>query len=164
VAASQPYEGLEIEENLGDQHIQWRVERAWWVVLGGLLAAAVAGLFGSGALSSEEAGSESASVRYNRILRNDAPSTLRIDGPAARPLAIAISSGYLDAIAILEINPEPESTSFEDDFVVYTFEVTGAADKQATVTFRFAPQEIGRLAVTVTVNGEEIEFNQFVYP
>jgi hypothetical protein len=163
VAASQRYEGLEIEENLRDQRIQWRVERAWWVVLGGLLAASVAGLFGSGALSSSETETPSARVRYNRFLRNDGPSTLRIDGPAAGPLEIAISSGYLDAIAILEINPEPESTAFEDGFVVYTFEVSRPAER-ATVTFRFAPQEIGRLEVTVAVNGEAMKFNQFVYP
>jgi hypothetical protein len=140
---------LDIDQDLGFQRAEWRVQRGGWIAMLAIILAALAGAFGRGPLAAASAGSESAGlvVDYDRLLRKQAASQLEIRLPAAslagNEARILIDSTLLSAITIERMAPEPEREEAAPNGVIYTFRLsqTGAPQRilveyQATAPWR----------------------------
>src|SRR5688500_10852973 len=85
----------------------WAFERAGWIAMAAILAAAAAGLFGHGWLSETEAAAGDAlTVRYSRFFRAHSPIELAVEWlPGSQEPALWIARSYLDEFEIAEIRP-----------------------------------------------------------
>jgi hypothetical protein len=160
---------LQIEEDLEFQRRSWIVQRVGWGLMGLLVIASAAGLFGSGPVSSAEtrsAGGEVA-VEYERFLRYDAPARLRIAVREAAPegtIAVRLNREYLDAIKLEHVVPRPERVEIHGDSVVFLFRQANPG-QPLLATFDYEAQRIGRLRARVASGaGASLGFGQLVYP
>lgn len=165
--------GLEIDQDLGFQRRSWVVQRTGWAVMALLVAAALAGLFGSGPLSRRIARAPGAfEVEYQHFTRYEDPEllTLRLE-PAvtAVPLVrLSINMEFLDHARIESVLPAPERVEAAAGRVVYAFRVAEPG-RPFPVVFNMRPQRVGRAAARLRVEseaarGREAAFRQFTYP
>ena len=156
---------IEIDDDMPFQRRSWMLERIAWGVLGLLVLAALAGLFGSGLLSSATANEDGLEVRYDRFMRLHGPSNLEVTAPVeGGEVRLSISAGYLDDLQVNTISPEPESVEAGDDGHVYVFAASEEAS-ELVVVFDTEPERIGRLRGEIAVEGgPQVGFTQFVYP
>ncbi len=161
--------GLQIQQDLPHQRLEWKIERIGWVVMALVLLLALGGLLGPGPLSRATTSDRDSllHVQYNRLARYQAPEQLVVrlgSGVAqAGKLRLWLNQEYVHNIELLHIDPEPASVEAGGDRLTYTFEVTGAG--QTTVVFHFEPNTFGRTAVAIGVEGgPEVGFSQFNYP
>lgn len=147
----------------------WRVERVGWCVIALLLAAALAGAFGNGALSQARIGVERGfTLEYDRLLRSSAPAMLRFHvQPALRRdgvVRLRIDRTLLDRMEIESIVPEPVRQVTGRG---YTEFIVAAAPDGAPVSIdlRYRASTFGRFRGNVSVAGEHaVAVDQFVYP
>lgn len=85
MAGSTPLHPLE-QEDPATVQTEWRVQRVGWVVLAGIVVAALAGVFGAGPLSWTSASADDASlvVKYSRFAREGGAISLEVHVPAER--------------------------------------------------------------------------------
>jgi len=154
--------GLQIDQSLDFQRRFDRIQKIAWRVLALLPTAAVAGLFGGGLFSQATAGSGDLKVSYDRFGRRSVDTQLEVTVARARqPVAVSISSGFLDGYDVSEVRPQPEHVSAYPDRLVFAF----AALPGASVSFTLQPQRLGSSSGTVTVTGSRpVEIHQLVYP
>jgi hypothetical protein len=164
---------LEIDQDLTFQRRAWMVQRVGWVVMALLIAAALAGVLGSGPLSRQTARAPGAlEVEYQRFGRYQDAETLTVrlePAVTAVPLVrLSVNREFLDHSAIERVVPAPERVEAAERRVVYSFRVAGPG-QPFPVTFNARPQRIGPVAVTLRVeseaaHGREARFRQFAYP
>jgi hypothetical protein len=161
---------LEIDQDLRFQKRQWKVQRIAWVVGLLVLAAAVAGLFGSGPLSDGTAGEEGGPLwaEYQRFERNQGQSDLKVFlGPGAASGGegrVWLGRDYLESIQIESVTPHPLRVEAGPDRYTYVFPVTHPQQGTAVV-FRFRPAALGRQQGRLGLpGGTELKFGRFVYP
>lgn len=157
---------LEVHQDMDFQRREWRVQQFGWAVMLLFLVAAVAGLFGAGPISSSTTGEVNSAlwVDYERFGRRGAPSRLRVHAsPAAEEFKLLIDRGYLEALKVENISPEPQSAEATGQWVVYTFRVAEPGAPTA-VTFEVQPDQIGPLRGRISAEGHTREFAQFIYP
>jgi hypothetical protein len=161
---------LQLEQDPRFQRRSWYAERAGWAVMALAVIGALAGLFGSGPLS----GARTASVRgelaveYQRFARSKAPVTLRLEfsEQVARrgQVRLWIARGYLEAMKVEHILPEPAQVEVAGERLVYVFAL-GAAGGGGSVSFRLKPDGFGMVRGSAGVEGgEEVRFRHLVYP
>jgi len=157
--------GLEIDQDLGYQRLEWRIERLAWVLGALVLLAAAAGLFGSGPLSSTEATAGPLRVAYERFLRYGATHRLRlsVDTGDRDLLRIQIPSEYVSRMRVERVFPEPRRVVVRGDWVRCDFVVVPRS--RAEIVFDLEPARRGLARGAVRVAGEPaVRFSQFVYP
>src|SRR5688572_4253605 len=161
---------LEINHDLNFERRSWKVERVAWVVAALILLAALLGFLGPGPLGKATAASpdKSISLDYYRMERHQAPAQwrLQIDGKLAKQgeLRLWVHRRFVEAIATLQIDPEPESVEIQDERFVYAFKAL-KAPPIIKVFFRFEPNKIGRTPAQLgIVDGPAVEFSQFYLP
>lgn len=159
---------LELDEHLGFQQRQWRVQVASWWVIAALMALAVFGLFGSGPLSyaSSAASSTGASLRleYERFVHALDESELRfaLQGFSGQAV-VRLDQTFLEAIRLEGVEPEPDSVRVEEGWTAFTFEQHGV--DAFIVKFFIRPEHAGRTSGFARLNdGPTVRFNQFIYP
>ena len=162
---------LQIAQNLEYQRRAWRRQRVEWVLLALLLVAALLGLFGAGLLSTVAAGDRNAPLwlEYDRFGHAQAESNRLLFhvAPAAASRAqvrLWLSRAYMERVRVHRVEPEPVAVEAAADRYTYVF---AAPDLRAptTVTFRFEPDEPGRLHGEAGLDGgPAFEFSQFIYP
>ena len=115
----------ELDRHLPFQRREWRAQQIGWIALGLFLAAALAGLFGRGPLSSARAADPRGglAVEYERFVRAGAAQRLlfAIDAPAARPVELRLSRRYLDAVRVEHVLPQPNSTTATPEWTTFVF-------------------------------------------
>lgn len=163
-------DSAEIHEDMDFQRGEWKAVRIAWFVLGVLLLAGLAGVFGSGPLSRSTKSDPRGllSVDYDRFVRLQSPARLKLQ---LKPLPqerdevkFWIALDCLDAIEISELTPAPRSIEADGKRVVYSYP-SSSKEGGVLVTLYFHPLRIGRLPCRVGYSdGAELEFNQFVYP
>lgn len=163
-----PDGGLEIDQDLAFERRDWTAERAGWVVMGVLAAAALAGLLGPGPLArrSAEASGGALRVEYERFARAQAPTdvTVHVRSAGGEALRVSVDRAYLDAVVVERVQPEPVRTEGAPDRVTFVFPVRDPR-APASVRLRVEPQRFGRHAARIGVEGAgEIAFRQLVYP
>jgi hypothetical protein len=160
--------GLEVEEDLGFQRRDWRVQRVGWGLLGLLLLAGLIGLLGSGPLSKvTESDGRGLSVDYDRFVRHGAQTslTLRIEPSSITTDEVPIRIGreYLAAQTVQAIVPAPLHARAQGDDLEFTFNAQPGSPLE--VKWTLEPDEMGRHTGAVTVGeGPPVYIAQFTYP
>lgn len=159
---------LEIAQDLDFQRREWIAQRTGWVTLALVAVAALLGLFGTGPLSDAAAEQGPLRLGYGRFERQEAATELRVEVAAGNAqqaeLRLWLSEAYLDDVRIQRISPEPDHAEAGFKRTVYVFRV-GDPNQPAGIRVEFEPTEIGRLSGRLgIVDGQEVEFTQFVYP
>lgn len=159
---------VQISEDLEFEHRSWLMERIGWAVMTLIVVLAIAGLFGSGPLSSAIAGQKGGElwVEYNRFERLLSPTQVRacVGAAPAGELRLSITREYLERVHVQEIMPPPKRVEAAGDW--FTFVFHGARAGSATsVTFYLKPNESGRLRASIRMGEmEPLSFGQLVFP
>ena len=161
---------LDINENIAFERRCWRFQDAGAAAMGLFLAAALAGLFGAGALSDArlETADGGAVVEYQRFVRSRAPAELRFRPKPGQErdgfLTILIDAAYMSAFDIEKITPRPESEIAGSDGVRYRFAFAPGGEP-ATLSFEFRARGFGRSRGGIGVDGRPAaELRQVIYP
>lgn len=165
----QKYVGsLQIDEDLSYQRREWRIQRIAWMVMAAMIAAGLAGFLGDGPASRRVANApnQAYSLSYNRFVHHGNRTTLEFSiSPLKTDEArLEMNSEYLASIEITRITPEPALSEVGFDFHSFIFKVA-EPDKPLNVHFYFEPQAYGSVTGKIRLNkGENLEFDQFIYP
>ena len=153
------------------QRASWRIQRVGWLVMSGIVGAALLGLFGGGPLSSAEAGDAQSglSLEYERFTRVNSPQTL--DVQIAHPTMAADSTvkfwldrKWIESNEMKSVTPEPESAELEADRIIYTFN-TSRSTMPLRARFHLENRAMGLLhGRGGIVGGRTYSFKQFSYP
>ena len=161
---------LELDEDLPFQRAEWRVQRIGWVVWGLIIVAALAGLMGSGPLSSTEASATdgSTSIRYDRFVHYHHESQLELtihrDLVGGTALNVHVSQALLDRIQIIRIEPQPTSRQLAADGIVYSFSHQDRMES-AKIVVHLDFRKFGTTAGQIRVAGHApVKLRHFVYP
>ncbi|NLH00136.1 MAG: hypothetical protein GX491_22490 [Chloroflexi bacterium] len=165
---------LELNEDMQFQEKEWKFERAGWVIGLILLLLALAGLFGSGPLSSAAAQDGGLLVRYDRFTRFQGQSKLEFelepDLISEGQVSIWVDRQFLEINKVEQISPQPEHVQLLSDRIRYGFQIAEAdlpeADQPVVVQFRITPERIGLVQSSAGEESQErtISFRQFVFP
>jgi hypothetical protein len=156
---------LEVDEDLGFDLRQSKIQRAaWWVALV-VIGLALLGLFGSGPLDDSTVADPGRvlTVDYHRFPRRLLKHTLRVRvEPRGGPLRL-----WIDDLASHDVNsivPRPIAETVDGDRVIFDFDpspVTAAKEIELNLeTEQYGPRTV-RVGL---VGGPEVEFFQLVYP
>jgi hypothetical protein len=162
------HRSLELEQDLAYQRRSWRVQRFAWVVLALIVAAALAGLAGSGPFSRESRAThdERILIDYERFVRMQAPSRLRLhfskEAVRAGELRVWFDRSYIEQTRLEQIMPHPKGTEVGEKRLTYVF---AAEDGQsAMIIFDLQFQTFGRVSARVGTGETAIDLQQLVYP
>ena len=155
---------LEIDQDLEFQRREWRLERVAWAFGALIVLCAVGGLFGSGPLSSTEAGAGGRlSVGYERFLRFGSHNRLTLRAESGGPLLrVDVSSAYLARMRLERIVPQPRRVATVPGWTQLEFET--APGGPIEILLDFEPSRRGAAAGTLRVEGASVPVWQFVYP
>jgi len=157
---------LEIDQDLRYQRLEWRIERISWVLGALVLLAGVAGLFGSGPLSTAEAaGGSGLRVSYDRFLRDGSTSRLTIltETGGSPVLEVLISRAYLSGMRVDRVFPEPRRIEAAGDWMRCHFDVEPRS--RAEIVLDLEPTRPGGTGASLRIGGGgSVSFWQFVYP
>jgi hypothetical protein len=139
----------------------WRGQRIGWIVIAVTVVAGLAGVFGSGPLSSSSAETATLRVEYERFTRLQQPTRVKFvsTGAPAKP-EIALNHDFVHAVRMDGIMPTPLQVENNGQWIVYRF----AGTSLATVSFDFTPTEFGKLNGIVRTATDTVSFQQLVYP
>lgn len=157
---------LEVHQDLDFQRREWLVQKIGWGFMFLFLAAAMTGFFGAGPASTSTAGDQGSAlwVDYERFGRRGASITMRVHArPAAGEFKLLVDRGYMEAVRVQQITPEPASHEVSGAWLIYTFQAAEPGAETA-VTFELQGEQVGRLRARVQAEGQNIEFAQFIYP
>lgn len=169
MTAQENASNLQIDEDLALQERTWIVERIAWGVLGALVIAALAGLFGGGWLANARAATEDGrlSVEFDRFWRIESPTDLRLmvtPAEAEERMRVWLAREYVEAVRISGVTPRPERVEAGADRLVFEFALT-APGERTTVIFRIEPDRAWRVHGRAGIDGgDEVSFGQFIYP
>ncbi|MGQ0538397.1 MAG: hypothetical protein ACT4R6_05575 [Gemmatimonadaceae bacterium] len=145
-------------------------QRVGLAALTAFLLAGLLGLFGSGPISraSRRSADGTLEVRYERMTRASAPTTMRIHvsdvAPKRGPIRWWLSREFAEAIDIERVLPEPVRTSVGSERLDFEF-ATGPVDSAVSVIVTYRPHSLGVLSGHVgTGAGREVRFRQIVFP
>lgn len=156
-----------VEEDMRLQRSTWRIERLGWLGLAALVGAALAGLFGSGALSSRTAtGADGRlEINYGRFERNGATTTMQVALGEAKQerVALRLNTPFLEAFTIQSVHPQPVAEIPRRDGAELVFAATRGAPLR--IYFSLRPERIGPVVGEVAIAGSApTRFTQFIYP
>jgi hypothetical protein len=147
--------GLDITEDDAFERRFSRVQRAGWVVMAAVAAAALAGAFGRGPLSRATVAAEGAHVAYERVVHVHAPTRLTLElAPRAQArgeVRVALDRRYVEAMGLRRVVPEPARVEAGAQALAFVFVAT---DLRAT--FEFEPEGAGILRTPLDVQGRPV--------
>ena len=104
---------LELKQDLAFQHRQWRLERIGWAMMGLIIIAGLAGLFGHSpfARAQVQTADHKLTIEYDRFARYESDAEIKIsvemDGGEERGFRLWLDDDYLDSLKVLQIQPAP---------------------------------------------------------
>jgi len=154
---------LEIEQDLGQQRLEWKLQRVAWILMLLLGIAAFLGITGSGPYAKAIVRGGTVEVSYARFCRRDASTELLVRLPALPHPKISIDAGYLSNFRMETITPPPHAVVEAAGGRTFEF-LTSPGQSTLSVSFRMTPQTYGRIRGEVRqTTGESAVFTQFVY-
>lgn len=153
------------------QHGRERIlERAGWLVIGGLLLIAWLGGLGSGLLTSRRAQSTDGllELRYHAVERAKSPAQIELWltslPPGEEPVQVSISERLADAVQIEQIVPHPDRTLRDGNRLLLAFR-RDALSPPAKIECRLRFEEAGLVSYEIGIAGAEpIRIQQWVLP
>jgi hypothetical protein len=152
------------------------LQRIGWALIVVLIGLAAAGLFGGGVLSNRTvrsaSGGNEIELTYPRFGRQESnlQMTLEVAAPQAQgqELRVRLSGDVREKVTIMGITPEPDTTAFDGDVIVFTWTVESWARPPLIVfdyeahDWRSIGGEIEVMAGQDSVGG--LSFEQFLFP
>lgn len=161
---------LEIAEDIEFQRHQWAAQRIAAIGMAAVIILAALGLFGTGVLSAATVGDADGplSLDYERFVRREGQATLAFriapDQVSGGQIQLWIDAGYMSAIDVEQVTPEPADVQTQGDRLVFVFTATASTGPHA-IAISMRPQDMGRLRGEAgIVDGATIAFTQVVYP
>jgi hypothetical protein len=155
-----------IQEDMPLQSRMWTAERVGWYGLCLLILASLAGLFGSGPLSTTSSTSENGtlSVQYEMFERNGASSEMVISAKADKDnkVWLVVDGDLLQFFTLEGIQPEPIAT--ESFHTGMRFELKPDSNGWATAYLATRPSFLGNSRTEVRSGDQLVEVRQFIYP
>lgn len=152
------------------QRRSWIAQRAGWLALALMLSSALAGLAGPGPLSRAFAQDEDGALRveYNRVDHYASRSKLSVIVAAGHArdgrLRLRFNEGYLRAMRVEQVLPEPERVEAAEDGIYFVFAAL-AAQRPTRIDFDMQPSEFGRVEGRIGLPGRSpARFTQFLFP
>lgn len=157
-------------DDIDFQRKEWAVQRAGWSLVGLLVVAALAGVFGAGPLSETTAASEDDTVKveYERFIRNVGTTTMTVtlgpgtvaDGKAQLYISRDMATGW----RIENVSPAPSTESSSDEWLIYEFDALG--DTPPEVKFLYRGDGFGRHAGDLHAGAgtTPVQVWQWIYP
>ena len=136
------------------------------MVIGVLLAGAMAGIFGGGPLAHASTAAGSARLEFDRLVRHGVVTRLTLqlgpDQAVSRRVQVTLDWGYLEKVDLRDVIPEPVSTVSSPEGITWEF----AADEAgSTIVLEIEPRHSGRREGLLKVGANTtLGFRQFVYP
>ena len=162
-------DGLEIDQDPAFQRREWRAQRIGRFALLAIILMAMAGVFGSGPLSSATASTRDGRLEldYHRIARHRSPESLRIrvvSSPTDSVIQLWISREYLHGLAVHWISPEPAHVVADSDHLTYHFPIASGA-RTMEIVFQVDADALWlRHGAIGFVGADSVSFRQFVLP
>lgn len=151
---------MEIDSEIQFQQRVWAAQRIGWIIIGALVVAALAGVFGQGPVSRAVAQGGAVRIEYERFIRLQQATRLRFVLPVSDN-EMALHRQYLEAFRVEQITPEPREVEASADWLTYRFSGNGGM----AVTFDLIPETFGRvLGRAHDAAGASVEFWQLIYP
>lgn len=151
---------MEIDSEIQFQQRVWAVQRIAWIVIGALVVAALAGVFGQGPFSRAVVEGGAGRIEYERFVRLQAATRLRFVLPASDN-ELSLHRQYLESFRVERITPEPREVEASADWLIYRFSGKGGM----AVTIDLMPETFGRvLGRAQDAAGRSVEFRQLIYP
>lgn len=136
---------IEVAQDLAFERRSWTVQRAAWMVGVLVIAAAIAGVFGHGPVSSATVSSADGTLRveYERVLRDQSPFNLRvhITPQPGGSAVIWLAREYFEKARLRHVTPDPERAEVHADGTLFTFAAAG--DDPVEVVFHFDMDGLG---------------------
>jgi hypothetical protein len=155
-----------VQEDISLQTKLWKGERVGWYVFSAILILTMAGLFGTGPLSTTTTRSASGTlnVEYDKFERNGAANQMVITTRADRngKVWLVINGALFQKFTIESIQPEP--SAYESFLNGVRLELTPDPEGWATAYIGLRPTGLGVARTTIYTGGESVEFRQFIYP
>lgn len=130
-----------------------------------IVAAAVAGVFGNGWLSSAEAGGASdLTVRYPRFSRSHSPIELSVEWLPRGAPTLWFDRSYLARFRVESIRPAPAAVAVDAGRIYYTFSSrspTARIEVDFTLEAKRGGVADGRIG---SEGGQEVEWWQLMFP
>jgi hypothetical protein len=169
-SARSVYDGLQIDEDMRFQRLNWAAERIAWGFLSLVILAALLGFFSRGPLSEAEARDADGALRvtYERFLRYGTASSLDIEvmslATQTEHVELRLRGPMFHDLQVQTVRPEPLKSSLAEDGWVMTFPV---ADKGRTSLIRMEiqPEALATLEGEIAIEGRRpARLSTFVYP
>jgi hypothetical protein len=161
--------GLQVEQHDAFQRQEWRAQRLGWLLMALLVLAALAGLLGGpGPFSWTTAtGADGAlRVEYQRLGHFEADEVVTLTvAPAAvtgDSVDLELAGAWVRGVDLRGVSPEPQEQVTTTYGLRLTFATEPGAELSVQVAYR--PAEVGSLHGGVRLEGESVDFGQFVYP
>jgi hypothetical protein len=157
---------LQVHQDLRHSAREFIVERVGWCAFGLILVAALLGLLGPGLLSRAIAEQGELRVEYDRFIRHQAPTEIRVH---ARPqddgkIHLRINREYLERMDLTSVQPPPASVQggpSEHTFIVDWPD----RSRPATLTLRVEARAYGLVPIQIgAAEGRPVRGWQIVYP
>jgi hypothetical protein len=160
----------QVGEDPAFMHSEWRLQRIAWVLILATLVLGALGLFGHGPLSHARAGTPELSIEYQRFLRQNSPSQVRVSLQHPRVedgvVRLAIGREYLNAFLLEHIVPRPLRVTADADGLIFEFAVAANATA-IEISFDGTAQQTGSHRGVIRIPGAKlppVQFSQFTYP
>lgn len=160
---------FEVDQDEVFERRSFTVQRAGWVLMAVIVAAAAAGLLGSGPLARATAAAPGAfTIEYDRLTRYQSDQTLHIYlDPAVtrdREARVWIDREFLDSSKIQSVVPTPLRVEGEAQRLSYVFHMAKPGDR-LFISFNIQAEQVGLVEGRIGVpDGHAVAFKQLVYP
>jgi hypothetical protein len=152
---------LDLDDDLAFHERGWKIQKIGWIIAFILLAFALAGFFGTGAVSRRTITHEGSSMEFERFLRFESEAELIFNVTNVRDtLILKVPQSYLTYIDVTEISPIPASNRIDENVITYYFVAKG----HATIHCTLMAKKPGMLNETITVNNTPFEISHLIYP
>ena len=148
--------------------VEWRVERAGWVIIALILLTALLGGLGNGPLAHASRSAGAARLDFDRIVRHGSPVELRLaagaDAMRNGRILVSFDSAFSETASVRHIQPAPVASSNTASRLTFEFSVPDGAT-ESTIVFALEHRRIGRIGGRLTVQEDiHLPFHQFVLP
>ncbi|EMD82372.1 hypothetical protein [Pacificimonas flava] len=159
-------EAIEIESDRRFQERLWTLQRVCWLVMFGLVCAALLGATGAGgSLAAGKTSGMGASVEYPRIARWQRAERVEISlAPSAMSESqLLLGRGFLDSFSVSSMTPQPKATQARSDGVLLTFGKSPGAPGTVSIMVRPEKPSLPK-EMHLTIDGARLSFTSIVLP
>jgi len=150
----------QIEKHYSTQQMEWVALRIFWIMMSLILIATALGLFGDGLLSNKTYINNRNKIEYNKFMRVEKGTELLVHlNNAGENAKISINNDYLKKVRIEQITPEPSKVELINNELIYTF----SSIQKGFIVFYLSPQKMGSQQLQITIDGHQINFDQYIY-